>query len=188
MTHGVSSVPNDLPEPRRQDETRRTVDLGHSSHGPSWIDLAEIRVNVTESRFVACLNRLLQQNRPNPDITRSPRWCAITAYSSFGGMPPQTPGGSAARSAFEADPDPPRPGPLWRDQCKTVGQSTQLWRPSGVHEISIPMLGSEILIISFGRPPETESNSLSQSVSISRSAAFVFIAISCFTKGRFPSE
>ncbi|MET4121589.1 hypothetical protein ABIB85_008024, partial [Bradyrhizobium sp. JR1.5] len=30
----------------------------------SWIDLAEIRVNTTESRFVTCLNRLLQQNRP----------------------------------------------------------------------------------------------------------------------------
>jgi hypothetical protein len=28
------------------------------------LDLAEIRVNVTESRFVACLNRLLQQNLP----------------------------------------------------------------------------------------------------------------------------
>ncbi|WP_247445059.1 hypothetical protein, partial [Bradyrhizobium sp. 197] len=33
------------------------------SDGPSWIDLAEIRVNTTESRFVTCLNRLLQQNR-----------------------------------------------------------------------------------------------------------------------------
>jgi hypothetical protein len=41
---------------------RRTVDLGHSSDGPSWIDLAEIRVTTTESRFAACLNRLLQQN------------------------------------------------------------------------------------------------------------------------------
>ncbi|WP_247403706.1 MULTISPECIES: hypothetical protein, partial [unclassified Bradyrhizobium] len=36
--------------------------------GPSWIDLAEIRVNTTESRFVTCLNRLLQQNRPGRDI------------------------------------------------------------------------------------------------------------------------
>src|SRR3954469_20999413 len=62
-----SSVPDDLPEPRRQDETRRTVDLGHSSDGPSWIDLAEIRVNTTESRFAACLNRLLQQNQPLAD-------------------------------------------------------------------------------------------------------------------------
>ncbi|MET4484219.1 hypothetical protein, partial [Bradyrhizobium sp. F1.13.3] len=35
---------------------------------PSWIDLAEIRVNTTESRFVTCLNRLLQQNRPEPDL------------------------------------------------------------------------------------------------------------------------
>ena len=34
----------------------------------SWIDLAEIRVNVTESRFVACLNRLLQQNRHFADV------------------------------------------------------------------------------------------------------------------------
>jgi hypothetical protein len=29
----------------------RTVDLGHSSDGPSWIDLAENRINTTESRF-----------------------------------------------------------------------------------------------------------------------------------------
>ncbi|WP_245284414.1 MT-A70 family methyltransferase, partial [Bradyrhizobium sp. WSM2254] len=54
--------------PHRPDETRRTVDLGHSSHGPSWIDLAEIRVNTTESRFAACLNRLLQQNLPVAEI------------------------------------------------------------------------------------------------------------------------
>src|SRR6476619_1782735 len=52
------------------DETRRTVDLGHSSDGPSWIDLAAIRVNTTESRFVASLNRLLQQNRPFADVDR----------------------------------------------------------------------------------------------------------------------
>src|SRR5664279_3743814 len=51
-----SFEPNDLREPRRPDETRKTVDLGHSSDGPSWIDLAEIRVNTTESRFAACLN------------------------------------------------------------------------------------------------------------------------------------
>src|SRR5712671_5888592 len=50
-----SSAPDDLREPRRQDETRRTVDLGHSSDGPSWIDLAENRVDTTESRFTACL-------------------------------------------------------------------------------------------------------------------------------------
>ena len=30
-----SSAPDDLREPCRQDETRRTVDLGHSSDGPS---------------------------------------------------------------------------------------------------------------------------------------------------------
>jgi len=29
----------------------------------SWIDLIEIHVNNMGSRFVACLNRLLQQNR-----------------------------------------------------------------------------------------------------------------------------
>jgi len=63
-----SFVPGDPRAPRRQDETRRTVALGHSSDGPSWIDLAEIRVTVTESWFAACLNRLLQQNRPVPDI------------------------------------------------------------------------------------------------------------------------
>ncbi len=35
---------------------------------PSWIDLAEIRVTTTESRFAASLNRLLQQNLPIGDI------------------------------------------------------------------------------------------------------------------------
>src|SRR6202035_2013525 len=57
-----SSAPDDLQEPRRQDETRRTVDLGHSSDGPSWIDLVAIRVKTTESSFAASLNQLLQQN------------------------------------------------------------------------------------------------------------------------------
>ncbi|MGA7995560.1 MAG: hypothetical protein WCA28_11685, partial [Bradyrhizobium sp.] len=57
-----------LREQRRQDKTRRTVDLGHSSDGPSWIDLSENRVNTTESRFAACLNRLLQQNLPKGDL------------------------------------------------------------------------------------------------------------------------
>jgi hypothetical protein len=50
------------------DQTRRTVDLGHSSDGPSWIDLAAIRVNTTESRLLACLNRLPQQNRHLSDM------------------------------------------------------------------------------------------------------------------------
>jgi hypothetical protein len=58
-----SSAPDDRREPR-QDETRRTVDLGHSSDGPSWIDLTEIRVYTTESRFAAGLNRLLQRYPP----------------------------------------------------------------------------------------------------------------------------
>ena len=65
-----SSAPDDLRAPRRQDETRRTVDLGHSSDGPSSIDLAEIRVTTTESRFAARLNRLLQQNRHETDHQR----------------------------------------------------------------------------------------------------------------------
>src|SRR6478752_7371801 len=64
-----SPAPCDLRERHRQDETRRTVDLGHSSDGSSWIDLAEIRVTTTESRFAACLNRLLQQNPPMSDIS-----------------------------------------------------------------------------------------------------------------------
>src|SRR5579872_4508886 len=65
-----SSAPGDLPEPRLQDETRRTVDLGHSSNGPSWIDPAEIRVITTESRLGARLNCLLQQNLPVAEIGR----------------------------------------------------------------------------------------------------------------------
>jgi hypothetical protein len=67
-----SSAPCDLRGPRRQDETRRTADLGHSSDGPSWIDLAAIRINTTESRFVACLNRLLQHG-VIPDRARQRR-------------------------------------------------------------------------------------------------------------------
>jgi hypothetical protein len=51
-----SSAPDDLREPRRQDETRRAADLGHFPDGPSWIDLAEVRVNSTESRFEGYLN------------------------------------------------------------------------------------------------------------------------------------
>src|SRR3984885_2000871 len=66
-----SGAPDDLRGPRRQDETRRTVDPGHSSDGPSWIDLAENRVTTTESRFAAYLNRLLQQNLPMGDIVLS---------------------------------------------------------------------------------------------------------------------
>jgi hypothetical protein len=40
-----------------------------SSVSPSWIDPAAIRVNKTESRSEACLNRLLQQNLPATDMT-----------------------------------------------------------------------------------------------------------------------
>ena len=50
LTITLVDLPDDLPEPRRQNKTRRTVDLGHSSDGQSWIDLAEIRVTTTESR------------------------------------------------------------------------------------------------------------------------------------------
>jgi hypothetical protein len=35
---------------------------------PSSIDLAEIRVSTTESRFAASLNRLLQQNLPMTEV------------------------------------------------------------------------------------------------------------------------
>jgi hypothetical protein len=66
-------APCDLRGSRRQDETRKTVDLGHSSDGPSWIDLVENRFKTTESRFAAGLNRLLQQNLPIGDIERFAR-------------------------------------------------------------------------------------------------------------------
>jgi hypothetical protein len=52
----LSSAPCDLGESRRQDGTRKTVDLRHSSDGPSWIDLVENRINTTESRFAVALN------------------------------------------------------------------------------------------------------------------------------------
>src|ERR1700722_7879 len=51
-----SSAPDDLRGPHSQDKTLRTVNLVHSSDGPSWIDLAENLVNTTESRFAADLN------------------------------------------------------------------------------------------------------------------------------------
>ena len=41
------------------------VTLQTAHHG---FDLAEIRVSITESRFAACLNRLLQQNRHFSDL------------------------------------------------------------------------------------------------------------------------
>ncbi|MET4480251.1 hypothetical protein, partial [Bradyrhizobium sp. F1.13.3] len=50
--------------------------------GPSWIDLAEIRVNTTESRFVTCLNRLLQQNRPKAAIALWTGYAPYVANSS----------------------------------------------------------------------------------------------------------
>jgi hypothetical protein len=82
-----SSAPSDLRGPRHRDETRRTVDLGHSSDGPSWIDPDAIRVNTTESRLAACLNRLLQQNLPTAEVSRphmALSWmqCVITAASA----------------------------------------------------------------------------------------------------------
>src|SRR5579872_4821682 len=81
-----SSAPNDLQEPRRQDETRRTVDLGHSSDGPSWIDLAENRVTITESRFAVGLNRLLQQNLPIAELPPPHSITSLARASNVGGI------------------------------------------------------------------------------------------------------
>jgi hypothetical protein len=67
----VGPAPDDLQGPHRLGETRRTVDPGHSSDGPSWIDLVENRVKATESRFADCLDRLLQQNLPTPEVASS---------------------------------------------------------------------------------------------------------------------
>src|SRR5579872_1453834 len=80
-----SSAPGDLPEPRLQDETRRTVDLGHSSNGPSWIDPAEIRVITTESRLGARLNCLLQQNQPAADFGDE---CGNERFHGWSGLRP----------------------------------------------------------------------------------------------------
>lgn len=54
-----------------------------SSVSPSWIDPAAIRVNKTESRSEACLNRLLQQNLPIGDIRAT-----IGRSSSYVGLVP----------------------------------------------------------------------------------------------------
>jgi hypothetical protein len=54
---GSSSV--DLPHQmifRDRIAKTKLVDLGHSSDGPSWIDLTENRVTTTESRFASYLN------------------------------------------------------------------------------------------------------------------------------------
>jgi hypothetical protein len=53
-------------------KTRRTVDLGLSSNGLSWIDLAAIRVNKMESPFEPSLNRLLQQKPGIPATAPDP--------------------------------------------------------------------------------------------------------------------
>src|SRR5579859_4284514 len=104
-----SSAPDDLREPPRRDETRRTVDLGHSSDGPSWIDLGAIRVDTTESRLEACLNRLLQQNRHSAGIGfPSSKFCcwrqrgrerALLEFRSSPQQSPQCGGRPACRHA-----------------------------------------------------------------------------------------
>ncbi len=87
-----SSAPDDLREPHRQDETRTTFDLGHSSDGPSSIDLAEIRVSTTESRFADHLNRLLQQKNTGNIAYLAP-WTeyrvpnVATRYEVYVGLP-----------------------------------------------------------------------------------------------------
>jgi hypothetical protein len=44
------------------------------------IDLAENRFNSTESRFVACLNRLLQQNLPEAEISNLTQIVAVELW------------------------------------------------------------------------------------------------------------
>jgi hypothetical protein len=60
---------------------------GHSSDSPSRIDLAAIRVNTTESRFVASLNRLLQQNLQTTDLI-APALPPGGGTSQWSGSPP----------------------------------------------------------------------------------------------------
>jgi len=47
-----------------------------------------IRVNTTESRLKACLNRLLQQNRHETDMARCPTWvrCALQSGRRRNGL------------------------------------------------------------------------------------------------------
>jgi hypothetical protein len=57
LTPGIGAIVRCLSLTPSPEEGSLGIALHH------WIDLAEIRVNAMESRFAACLNRLLQQNR-----------------------------------------------------------------------------------------------------------------------------
>ena len=64
-----SSLPDDLQEPRRQDETRRTVDLGRSLDGPI---MDRPRRDSRQQNGITARRlsqRLLQQNRRKADET-----------------------------------------------------------------------------------------------------------------------
>jgi hypothetical protein len=62
-----SSVPDDLRDRVAKMKLLEKLTLVTLQTAPSWVDLAEIRVNTTESRFEAFLNRLLQRNLPFVD-------------------------------------------------------------------------------------------------------------------------
>jgi hypothetical protein len=73
-------------------------DKGHAADGPSWIDLAAIRVNKTESRFESSLNRLLQQNRARSGHCKRGIKCRLQPF-----RPPST--------AARAQPSMPETAP-----------------------------------------------------------------------------
>jgi hypothetical protein len=81
----VSSATDDLRGPHRQDETRRTVDLGHPSDGPSWIDPAEIRVNTTDHgsrRLSIDCNKIRHKRPSSPGPLLTEADMAVATFSS----------------------------------------------------------------------------------------------------------
>src|ERR1700687_3580016 len=63
-----SRVPGDRPTPPLQGKTIKTAALDPAPTDPSWPIPAVDRVNVRESLFAEAFNRLLQQNRHQPDM------------------------------------------------------------------------------------------------------------------------
>src|SRR5258708_32009366 len=64
----------DRPPPPLQARTNKTAALNRAPTAPSWPAPAAEPINLRESLFAAAFNRLLQQNRHEPDLPRCPQF------------------------------------------------------------------------------------------------------------------
>ena len=70
----------------------------------SWIDLAENRVNTTESRFAIRLNRLLQQNLPKAEVAGQQAYSIPTISESTDGLARRRPAANMVARAAATGP------------------------------------------------------------------------------------